>query len=264
MRELWNVGTLLNFRDFVKYAFAVIYSFPDVIETRSFAPVDAEMKGNECCFRFPGNKIISLDGGAIGGVREIVGRKVYDDDPLGSISAGDKVVDLGANQGIFSLYAACQGADVVAVEGQKGLVGLLMQNVARNGYVQRVVPVWALVGSREGAFADREEREASSHWAGDPPHLSMRRLLEEHAFSPVDFLKVDIEGSEFALFSGGEDSLSWLEEVRRVAMEVHTAYGDPQTIAGCLEEQGFEVSKSRSDETFSRHGTLFVHAWRTS
>jgi hypothetical protein len=59
----------------------------------------------------------------------------------------------------------------------------------------------------------------------------------------VDFLKLDIEGGEFGLFSV---DVSWLRKVRRVALEAHTKFGNPQSLADLLERAGFRVQFENS------------------
>jgi FkbM family methyltransferase len=57
----------------------------------------------------------------------------------------------------------------------------------------------------------------------------------------VDFLKMDIEGAEFAIF---RDSAEWLKRVDNFAMEVHNYIGDPTEIVKRFEESGFQVKWS--------------------
>jgi hypothetical protein len=54
----------------------------------------------------------------------------------------------------------------------------------------------------------------------------------------VDFLKVDIEGFEFDLFSG---DIGWVRNVEKIAMEVHPDYGDVSALKSTLEKAGFRV-----------------------
>ena len=51
-------------------------------------------------------------------------------------------------------------------------------------------------------------------------------------------LKIDIEGSEFALF---KMNVEWLSKVKKIAMEVHTDFGNPEEIKKTLSEHDFKV-----------------------
>jgi FkbM family methyltransferase len=63
---------------------------------------------------------------------------------------GDSVIDIGANQGFFSCYAALQGATVHAFEPSPESFGRLQQNVARNGFSSSVRLSQAAVSSSSG------------------------------------------------------------------------------------------------------------------
>ncbi len=68
----------------------------------------------------------------------------------------------------------------------------------------------------------------------------MEGLLEKHSVASVDFLKVDIEVSEFALFS---NDVGWLRRVNRVAIELHEDYGSPARIVATLSQHHFATSR---------------------
>jgi hypothetical protein len=66
----------------------------------------------------------------------------------------------------------------------------------------------------------------------------MEELLERHRVESVDFLKIDIEGSEFDLFRGAP---AWLHRVRRIAMEVHPEFGPVAELARAIGSRGMKV-----------------------
>ena len=51
--------------------------------------------------------------------------------------------------------------------------------------------------------------------------VDLNELLDRHGFNTVDLLKMDIEGSELALFEHPD----WLPRIGRICMEVHRNYG---------------------------------------
>jgi hypothetical protein len=104
---------------------------------------------------------------------------------------------------------------------------------------------WALLGPSTGTFADADARKSFDHFEGrNPPIVEMAELLDRHEIQRVDFLKCDIEGSEFDLFFHGAE---WLSRVRRLAMEVHPAFGSPLALRDLLTRRGFAVSLQSSD-----------------
>ncbi len=150
-----------------------------------------------------------------------------------SLSSGDVVLDLGANCGLFTALAAKIGCRTVAVDVQQDLLDQISPILRRNHCESSVSLVWGVVGAGSGLVAVREDLTRSA-----PPSISLTELLSRFALDRVDFLKVDIEGSEFGLFNG---SLDWLGSVRRIAMEVHKRFGDPLKLAGVMRHHGFEV-----------------------
>jgi hypothetical protein len=68
--------------------------------------------------------------------------------------------------------------------------------------------------------------------------LPQDEFIAQFDLKKIDFLKCDIEGSEFELLTR-ESPL--LKMSRQVAIELHTAYGDPQAFMQMLREMGFEV-----------------------
>jgi FkbM family methyltransferase len=207
-----------------------------VVGTRSLAVVDQAMGTRVRAFRV-GADVIRVQG-AFGGAREIYGRKVYSAVRGFDLRPGEVVVDLGANTGLFTVLAARRCGRVVAVEAQSRFLEEIERNARLNACADRVTLVFGLLGAGSGLFGDPANLRAASHYALDPPRLSMRDVLQRGAIDRIDFLKVDIEGSEFGLLSG---DVSWLDCVRRIAMEVHCGFGDPHALARCLEARGFTV-----------------------
>jgi FkbM family methyltransferase len=64
-------------------------------------------------------------------------------------------------------------------------------------------------------------------------------VMDAYDLQHVDFVKMDIEGAEFAIF---RDSAEWLKRVDNFAMEVHNYVGDPTEIVKRLGDAGFRVT----------------------
>jgi len=190
-----------------------------------------------------------IPGDCFGGAREMYGRLVYFVPREFEIKHGDVVVDLGSNLGLFALLAAkLDAAQVLAVEAQGAMVPLIRSLLEKNGCADRVAIEWCLVGERTGALSDRAAAERASHWQVQPPTRSMSELLAAHGIKRIDFLKMDIEGSEFDLF---QRDCGWLRMVHRIAMEVHPDFGDPAAISSVLSQAGFAVKLARADLTYT-------------
>ncbi|AEH09131.1 MULTISPECIES: FkbM family methyltransferase [Protofrankia] len=220
-----------------RYTAATVARLPAVVRQRNLNAVDGAMTNRPWKFRpMPGVEVM-LPGRMFGGAREMYCRGVSFARPGYAPAPGDTVVDLGANHGLFSLIAAAAGAQVLAVEAQRGFGAIIQEHASLNGCAERIRVVHTLVDADTGVLASAEGRRAASHWAGDVPTTGMVELLDSAGFQRASLLKIDIEGSEFALFQ----EAGWLDRVDRVVMEVHTEFGDPLTLLASLSAAGFDT-----------------------
>lgn len=125
---------------------------------------------------------------------------------------GDRVLDLGGHVGTFALAAAALGCQVACVEAAPANVALLNASVALNGF-DHIRVVWGAVTDQEGTVTffphgpwgtianptARQSPEAIYATAvapADVPAVRVDRLLERLGWDRVEFIKMDIEGSE--------------------------------------------------------------------
>lgn len=239
-KNLTAVVSVLNKRCLAAYGYALMANILSIIMRRSLAPADTDFMKNRSLLKVQsiGGQIL-LKQPDFSLVRELYGRNIYFPDHRFIPPAGGKVVDLGANAGLFSILCANLGADVLAVEAQSGFIEIARTNFALNGVENRIHLMHALVGSLTGMFSQKELRRISSHWVDDPPEVSLDTLLydflSEHQ-SMIHLLKIDIEGSEFDLFL---NDLDWLDKVMYVSMEVHPEFGDVAVLCNRIEKVGF-------------------------
>jgi FkbM family methyltransferase len=221
------------------YAASIAGTLPAVARTRTLNDADRRMARRSWRFRTQGVDVV-LDGRLWSGAREMYARGVYFPDPRFHLAPDTAVVDLGANSGLFTLLAGLRGCRVVAVEAQIGFVQEIEELVRRHGIAKRVALEHALVGAGAGVLSTPGALQNASHFRGQmPARLTMAELFARHGLEAVDFLKCDIEGSEFDLFT---DTSGWLPRVRRIAMEVHCDYGSVDELSRLIVSNGFEVT----------------------
>ena len=140
---------------------------------------------------------------------------IIDGLPAGPIQAGDIVIDAGAHVG-ESTYAAIRAgaARVVSVEPDADNLAALRRNLAREIESGEVVVIEKGVYDREGAltFVHREGSRDGFFVEGPVssdalPVTTIDRIVRDLALSRVDFIKMDIEGSEVAALTGAADTL---------------------------------------------------------
>jgi FkbM family methyltransferase len=244
------------------YVLNLLRHFRAVYQSKTLTSVDRAMDNRGRKYRPLPHVRVTLPAGTFGGAREMYCRRVYFRPPGFTINPFDVVVDLGANQGLFSVLAASAGARVVAIEAQGGFCELMRRNLQLNDCAHRVTLHHGLVGAATGVLSQPGERASASHWTSEPPVVDLERVLHDAGIDHVDLLKCDIEGSEFDLF---RPSSAWLDHVDRVALEVHADFGDPTRLASILEDRGFTTVLT--DEDCQRVRTLtsgsgYLYGWR--
>lgn len=245
-REVYFLFFITNLVTFGRYAWAIVNSLPAIFKVKNLGPAYARMEGRDYTFTVFG-KSVTLNGKYFGRVTELYARGVYFSLPEFKLrDEMEVIVDLGANTGTFAVLAAKFAKKVIAVEADRRLLNELIENAKKNNVTERIKSVWGLVGAESGMFADPLIKEKVL--GGDtPPFLSFGQILEENGVEWVDFLKIDIEGSEFDLFEKEMDSFSI---VKYIAMEVHTPFivhgievpaGDINRLRRLFEQVGFRV-----------------------
>lgn len=185
---------------------------------------------------------------AFGIAREIYIRDCYFKwQPPKTFLNSKTVIDLGANRGAFSVLMTTCADFVLSVEAQAHFVPVIRHNMKLNSYTNYAVEV-GLVGAG-GKLSESKT-----------PYFSIQNLMERHDLKEVDFMKIDIEGSEFALFESSE----WLQKVKALSMEIHPAFGDPNIILQALKQYNFNVSVADENLkiTTDLKSASFVYAWK--
>lgn len=126
------------------------------------------------------------------------------------IRPGDVFVDVGANVGTYSLWAADHGACVLAFEPHPVAAARLRVNVAMNEFPITVYE--AALGETAGTLALTADLESTNHLdfthsSGSIPITVL--TLDEVIRDRGDFLmKIDVEGAEELVLRGGMDALA--------------------------------------------------------
>lgn len=152
---------------------------------------------------------------------------------------GDLFLDIGANVGVYSVFAADLGVRVIAVE--PGSIDRLERNVALNGLPVEIVQV--AVTDHEGTVRFDPSRDTVAHIGSGPinvPATTLDALLGDRTAAGV---KVDVEGAERLVIEGarralGERRIACLQLEWNTASEVN--YREPRSLAaGLLERYGY-------------------------
>jgi len=117
-----------------------------------------------------------------------------------ALRPGDVFLDIGANMGFFSLFAASRGAHVVAIEPNPVLQARLLANFGFNRLPVTLIPE-AVGEAHRAVEIVRQNADLGSATVApsETARIAMSPLLDhvrEAGLSGIDILKIDIEGYE--------------------------------------------------------------------
>lgn len=193
---------------------------------------------------------------------EILVRKNY---PLSYFDEEITVLDLGANQGIFSVYAAKNfDANVIAVEPVKENFDIAMKNIRENKIESKVIMLKKAVWNKDGEtikiFLDSTNlgtHSAYKSWFSERKQEGAFETVETISFSTLlrkykpNYIKCDIEGSEWEIFSDENREVKELlrKYVKYISMEVHLMDGkNVKDMKRFFEELGYTTIISEIGE----------------
>ncbi len=160
------------------------------------------------------------------------------------------IIDIGAGLGDFTAYAAQRNprGRVLAYEPFPESFALLQQNVALNrlnNVAARPCAIAAKPGSLALNIGLGEAVQHSTTQTGanaiEVQAITLQQVFDEHGLDRCDFLKMDIEGGEYAILRGIDANL--LQRVHRIALEYHdnTSAGKHTELVSLLQSNGFQV-----------------------
>lgn len=174
---------------------------------------------------------------------------------LESFERGSVLWDIGANVGLYSIYAAKLGCRVVAFEPSVFNLEFLARNINLNDVCDSVDVVPLAVG---GVGVSINELNLTSSAWGDSQNsfgtrrgqfgkdidvsvryrilgISMDGLVQTIGLAPPDYIKIDVDGIEPEILESGR---SVLQVVRGVLVECPAFEGGEQRVADVLRGAG--------------------------
>ena len=208
---------------------------------------------------------LSVDPSTLFGAR-IIEHGTYESAVVGilrsTLCEGDVFVDLGANEGFFSMIASGlvgQKGRVFAIEPQERLWPVITQNIVLNDATNVVLVPFAVSdvpGEAEIVVTPASNSGAASLVANSsmlsrfrPKQKVLTRTLDElsgrYRFGEIGLLKIDIEGFELNALRSAE-ALLRSKAVRKMIIEIHPAHlaalqQSPEEVIRLLERHGYSV-----------------------
>jgi len=173
-------------------------------------------------------------------------------DLIGSVKEPFSFLDIGANQGLYSLLATANPhcRHVWALEPVRHTHRLLQDNIAANGLADRITAIEAALSDRSGTatmaadplHSGAASLEHGSAGEGSSPHDV--RLIDHEALdaliasSEALVVKVDVEGHEKVAITELMKS-SHAAAIRHIFYEIDQRWTDGDEIAALLRRSGF-------------------------
>jgi len=197
--------------------------------------------------------------------------EIFLNEEYGSVPDRSVVLDLGANIGVFTVYAVTSGPEVrvYAYEPWPEFGVLLLDNVRLNRKDEAVCFFDRAVASESGirtldlgggstfffpTFIGASELRSGSVQART---ITLEEIIDSNQLSQVDFLKMDCEGAEYEILYSTRSS--YLQRIRQIRMEYHNIdEGERQVEAlkRFLSGNGFVLRHQHA--TSATNGTIWV------
>lgn len=161
---------------------------------------------------------------------EIVYNKLYTPEGF-EIGPNDVVVDIGANIGIFSVYASTKtSGQIHSFEPFPENFDYLKRNISHNSD-GNIKPHNFAVSDKIGTQKLFISESSGGHLLFDHNihgviqnsieihTTTLESLMDENSLSQIDFMKIDCEGAEGQIIQS--TSMEYLSRINRIAMEFH-------------------------------------------
>lgn len=194
-------------------------------------------------------------------IDEIFINEVYNPPPL-TIKKGDTVIDIGANIGVFSLYAARQGAKhIYSIDPIPENTSLIRQNFKINKLKQPKIYTKAILDKQATAKFYLGDIDSHGLVSNKKPNDifntstkvktdTLANIITSNHLDKIDYLKMDCEGSEGLIIS--TLPMRFWKKINKVAIEYHNNYSslsDTQ-IKAKLIRAGFTAFSKANDKNF--------------
>ncbi|MBF0385807.1 MAG: FkbM family methyltransferase [Candidatus Omnitrophica bacterium] len=203
---------------------------------------------------------------------------------IDTFNAGDTLFDIGANVGLYSIYAAKKGVKVVAFEPESQNYALLNKNVFLNDLQDAFTCLNLAVGSRKsldyiylpsffagcamntfGSSKDEEGKEFKPAHKQGVMAYSLDLFLAEFKDKFPTHIKIDVDGLEPQIIRGADNTLND-RRLKSISLELNEAIPEHLNLIGVLKEKGFKLLHKKHAPMFDNtkyqdyYNYLFIRA----
>lgn len=186
---------------------------------------------------------------------------------------GDILLDIGANVGMYSIFAAkTRGTRVYAFEPESQNYALLYKNIVLNGVSDLVTGYCAALSDEEtfsllylsnfqlggschtfGAALDPNLRARESEHTQGCFSTTLDKLVERGVLPVPTHVKIDVDGFEHKVLEGCRKTLAD-RRVKSVLVEINTNLPEHRRVVEEMAAQGFSYSASQVESAIRQEG----------
>jgi len=191
----------------------------------------------------------------------------------GDINDNSVAIDIGANIGAYSIFAAQKKNNIVfAFEPMTDNFRLLKENIAINKLEKKIIPYNFAVGRKrekrslylggspfhslypveDSPFNALYNQEKTEQFCIDINCISLEDIFLENKIENCDMLKMDCEGSEFEILYNLPDE--YFKKIRKIRMEYHNHKTkksfNGEKLAEFLINKGFKIEKFKKSSPY--------------
>lgn len=188
---------------------------------------------------------------------------------IASFGADDVFIDIGANVGIYSIWAAITGAaKVYAFEPESQNFATLNKNIFLNALSGRVVAYCTALSDQAGFgplylsefrggasghnFAVRPQR-AEPKFTQGVYSTTLDDLVATGSIPPPRHIKIDVDGIEHKIIAGARRTLQD-QRLASVLVELDTNLETHRNIIDVMQDLGFTLSPEQVEKAIRRTG----------
>jgi FkbM family methyltransferase len=257
--DRWLTSNTIKYIKYIPAFILKIKNWPFFL----FNYIGCNNKGGTYYFR-SGVSIQSYEGTASGTIAVVFFRKHY-----GSVQGMKNIIEIGANIGVFTIYAASQEKNVViyAYEPIKDNYDLLSRNITLNSLNNQVKSFNLGIASTAGKktfylINSVKHTITSSHEKASSITLdciTLQDIFTNNKIDTVDLLKMNCEGAEYEIFYNTPQT--YLKKINEIRMEFHNVdnnRNNVQHLVEFLELNGFSKTNLCVNATFPDSGFLWM------
>jgi FkbM family methyltransferase len=184
-----------------------------------------------------------------------------------SFPQGDVFLDVGANIGIYSLFAASRGIKTFCIEPDSQNFALLNMNISNND-LGNLVKAFPIALNDKPGFSELHLKKME--WGGALSSFSIHLDQFQRSFSPeycqgcygdtmdsfisklcptVAHIKINVDGNENLILMGGSSTLA-LPSLKSTLIELDETRTDYQSSIRMIESAGFRLNKKTHSSMF--------------